>query len=428
MATKLYVEASEIMAAVAMTLSKEKLKSYESRDGLVKFLIDGKKIANSNKILYGKPADKKEFLKAFDPSEKQFLDEAAKGISAAYSIKEWLVEINDRGVNIKKPIADRVFMTGDTWPTEVQKFQVEAFGFKSYNSSDIIFRVEKGYYGVSLKKKAKETAPDPTIINKAFDSVLQGNEFNKIKNDIKSVRAKYFSKVIREAFKKGPLKLVGKLPTSDEELFSLSIKDIVKGGKRAIIDLKGYGVVNLNDQNKSSKTLFPTDITKDIKLSMREFVNRKLGSNDSVFSELIKVLNKYSEIFANSLLNLVLKTNLYKELEDNSFAFALITAVAKLDKDDSPQIQVSQAKPLHTVLCGLSALNKGRKKYEIKLDKEKNKNLDAAKVYLLLSKGNVNVLDMELRYKGSFTPQPQFFATISKDFSKIINEQCIVPA
>ena len=43
MATKLYVEASEIMAAVAMTLSKEKLKSYESRDGLVKFLIDGKK-------------------------------------------------------------------------------------------------------------------------------------------------------------------------------------------------------------------------------------------------------------------------------------------------------------------------------------------------------------------------------------------------
>jgi hypothetical protein len=426
MTIKLFVEPSEIMAAVAMTYTVTNLKKILKESDLIEFIKDGEKIAKSDKIQYGNDTAKNEFLRAFDPKEKTFLDEAAKGISAALSIKNWLLSINDRGVKVSNPVASKVFMTGDVWPKEVQKFQVEAFGFKQYNSSDIIIKIEKGYYGVSLKKKATIKSADPTIINKAFDTVLLGKDFNNLKLEVKLLRAKYFSKVIKEATtQKGPLRIIGNLPSNPEQLYLTKIQDTVSGGTRAIIDLKGYGIINLKDQKKSEKRLFPSEIIKDPKKSMRTFVNMKLASTDSIYNELVKVMNKYSEIFAKSLLNLVLKTNLYKELNDNSFAFALVNAVAKLDKDNNPIIEVDTAKALHTILCGLGALNKGIKKYELVLDKSKNDKSDAAKVYLILRKGKINILDMELRYKGGFTSQPQFFATISKDFSTLLYDKCL---
>jgi len=61
------------------------------------------------------------------------------------SVKQWLSNLNDRGVKVSNPVADRVFMTGDVWPKEVQKFQVSAYGFSSYNSSDVIFKVKKTF-------------------------------------------------------------------------------------------------------------------------------------------------------------------------------------------------------------------------------------------------------------------------------------------
>ena len=45
-------------------------------------------------------------------------------------------------------------------------------------------RDKKIFYGISLKKETKTKAPSPTLINKAFDSILQGSQFNKIKTEI----------------------------------------------------------------------------------------------------------------------------------------------------------------------------------------------------------------------------------------------------
>ena len=135
------IEVSEIMAGVAMLMTPSKLDEY-SKDfqGLVNFLKEGEKLAKSNKIEYGTSNDKNEFLKAFNPTDKDFLKEAAIGISAAKSIRGWVPgRSKESGVPITNPVCDKVYLTGDTWPKSVQKFQVEAFGFKSYNSSDIIF-------------------------------------------------------------------------------------------------------------------------------------------------------------------------------------------------------------------------------------------------------------------------------------------------
>ena len=113
---------------------------------------------------------------------------------------------------------------------------------------------------------------------------------------------------------------------------------------------------------------------------------------------------------------------MYDLIQDNTFAFGLTTGIGRLDKNLSPvmPIQVEKTKGLHTVICGLSVLEQAKTKYKVVLDDAENDKADAAKVYFKLMKGQVNVLDLQLRYKGSFSSQPQFFATISDDFKNVL--------
>ena len=58
------------------------------------------------------------------------------------------------------------------------------------------------------------------------------------------------------------------------------------------------------------------------------------------------------------------------------------------------------------------------------LDEAKKGASDAAKIFLQLKKANVTLLDLELRYKGQFTPQPQFQGTINQEFKKLLMSEC----
>jgi len=447
------IEVSEIMAGVAMLMPPNDLEKYtKDQAGLVKFLTVGKKLASSSKFIYSQGL-KEKALKAFEPSDNDFLTAAVQGISAAKSIRDWVpIRSKESGTAITKPICDKVYLTGDKWPDDVKKYEVDAYGFKSYNSSDIIFQWKnpKGlaFYGVSLKKKPSVKDTDPTLINKAFDSVLTGEtpkeikELGKIKQEVQEARTKYFARVVREAVKAKYIKIgKGSLPTNDKQLMGIrvygEVKNVFKAKEKfALINIKGKGRLDLinplkqTDPNifqiKDGKSYreFKKGELRDKKLSMRAFVNGKLASTDSVFNVMVKVMNKYADKFASALLNLVLKTNLYNELDENQFAFALVTAAGSIDKDGNPKnLGVIKAKGLYTVLCGLSALNKGPSKYEMVLDKQKNKDSDGAKVFLTLKKGKINILDLQLKYKGDFLGQPQFAATLTKDFKDILTEQ-----
>jgi len=447
------IEVSEIMAGVAMLMPPNDLEKYtKDQAGLVKFLAVGKKLASSNKFVYSQGL-KEKALKAFEPSDNDFLTAAVQGISAAKSIRDWVpIRSKESGTAITKPVCDKVYLTGDKWPDDVKKYEVDAYGFKSYNSSDIIFQWKnpKGlaFYGVSLKKKPSVKDTDPTLINKAFDSVLTGEtpkeikELGKIKQEVQEARTKYFARVVREAVKAKYIKIgKGSLPTNDKQLMGIrvygEVKNVFKAKEKfALINIKGKGRLDLinplkqTDPNifqiKDGKSYreFKKGELRDKRLSMRAFVNGKLASTDSVFNVMVKVMNKYADKFASALLNLVLKTNLYNELDENQFAFALVTAAGSIDKDGNPKnLGVIKAKGLYTVLCGLSALNKGPSKYEMVLDKQKNKDSDGAKVFLTLKKGKINILDLQLKYKGDFLGQPQFAATLTKDFKDILTEQ-----
>ena len=452
---KIGVEPSEIMASVAMLMKPSDLLKYsKDANGLIKFLQEGEKIAKSDKVVYA-DGTKDKFLKAFDINDKDFLIAAAQGISAANSIREWApVRSRESGTPITaSQIPIKVFLTGDSWPEEVKKFQIAAYGFQSYNSSDLIvqWRNTKGlsFYGVSLKKKPLVTSGDPPLINKAFDSVLQSDSpkelktMAQIKKQVEQARTKYFARIVREAVKAKYLKIKkGTLPANDEQLMKIKLSGNVKNVFKSkdpmfLINIKGKGEIDLinptkqtdpnvfqifDKSNKKYREFKPGEL-KNEKIAMRAFVNRRVASKDSVYAAMVPVINKYSEQFAAALLNLILKHKLYKELDEHSFAFSLVTAVGDIDKDRNPKIGHIPAKGLYTVMCGLSALNKSNTKYKMELDEAANKKSDGARVFFNLKKGKLNVLSLLLRYKGSFTGQPQFQATLTPEFKEILKEQ-----
>ena len=101
---------------------------------------------------------------------------ACQAMSAGIAIKEMMGGKADEG-----------WMTGIKWGTAIQDFKVEAYGMKDFNSSDIILKKGKSWYGVSLKKKETSKAQDPTILNKAFDTLLKGDEFKTIREDFNGI-------------------------------------------------------------------------------------------------------------------------------------------------------------------------------------------------------------------------------------------------
>ena len=420
-------EASEIMTAAALTYSNNELdtasKSYE---GLVTLMVDIKsKIQQNNMLEYGNSAIKKGFTDLIDETDSKKIKDLAVGISAAKGIRDYVGK-NDI------PTGQRVYLTGNVLPDDVKKFQVSAFGMKDYNSSDLMYtRDKKVFYGLSLKKKNKPTAPSPTLINKAFDSILIGKQFDKIKKELIDIRIKYFSDIVIEAVEKNiinenDIKNFKQLKNNNrKELFEAKARDKTKFD-RAYIDTKGY--YKAENRYKNSNTNNPN--------SMRYFVNRKLAEKDNdLYTAFIKVMNDNAQLFADTLITLILKTKLYDKMDAEAmkkyqFDFALITGIADAnEKRNTVDIFKASTLSLQTTLCGLTRLDRmfNNKPYEIKINKDKSAKSKGAKVFLTLTRGNVTLLDLEIRYKGAFTPQPQFQATINEQFKRLLEKECGVP-
>ena len=413
MAEKL--EASEIMTAGALFFPNRVLdNALSSNKNLGDFMLEAKKKVETG-VEFGSSRDS--FLSMMKTSP-EMLRELVVGISAAKAIKKWVTSTYSI---IPDSVAEKVFMTGQKWPTEVDKFQVDAFGFTNYNSSDLIYKPKSDkYFGISLKKKPSPQKPDPTLINKAFDTILQGpgknGEFDKIKDKLTNVRIKYFAKMVRKAHDTGILYIdnIGNLP--DEELFYGKNRDKTIFA-RPYPNTKG-----------SLSGGYDNDKAPD---AMRSFLNADLAKKDNeLFKSLVAEMEKKSDIFADSLINLVLKTNLYSELDaknlgNYTFGFALVTGIGEI-KQGKPMAYEGKAYDLYTVLDGLSQLKGNKEKYQIKVNMDLKEATNAAKTYFTLSKKQTPILNLELRYKGDKTPQPQFLGTISQEFIDILMKSPLI--
>ena len=451
------LEPSEIFTASAMCFTEERLNKVIDRGvlGVVHFFEYAKEKAEQDVEI---PEMRSQWLGYFDnpDSDKNtaMLVDMVRGISAAKSIKEWMTKHH----GISNPVAEKVFMTGNVWPKEVQPLEVKAHGFTAYNSSDLIVRPfghPNAYFGVSLKKKPRPEDPDPTLINKAFDTVLNGSEFNSIKTKIEKLRESYFAGLVKEAVKEGliELDLSGK---SDSQLYKPSkAARESEGFGRMYIDTKGslkmpeIGDDPLNPVKKGwvgygDKALGRSQL-RSRKDTMRHWVNTQLGKKNKLYDGFLKVMNDNVNVFAETLVNVTLKTDLPNLMKADdgkgmgfgkmNFGFALVTGIGTKQKrlfESGGKVVMSTGKAydIDCVLKGIAHLEAKPTKYNFEVTNrmESDDDMDdggAAKILFDLKKGNVVIMNMELRYKGGFTSQPQFFGTMSKEFKKILEGKCI---
>ena len=247
------LEPSEIFAAVGLHMTKKEMNDLcEDKTGsaILSFLSKGKVIANNNsKVQYG--SSKSTYLTFFtipntDKKKADLIANVVAGFSAAIGVKDFVKGAGDFiGGEF---VAEKVFMTGSAWPKEVDKFRLkrESDGF-DYNSSDLVVKVDsETYYGISLKKKKNVKGADPTLINKAFDTFLQGNQFERVRNSLKQQRQDYFAGLAKQAAKDGIIYVPGIDTMSSEQIWNISFRNPLKNNQLVyLINLKG---TNTNDR------------------------------------------------------------------------------------------------------------------------------------------------------------------------------------
>jgi hypothetical protein len=442
------LESSEIFSSVGLHMTKKQMQDLcvdQSGNAILQWLSSGKKIADdNNKIQYG--SSKVTYLSFFsvpndDKKKADLIANVVAGFSAAIGVKKFVNGAGDFAGG--EFIAEKVFMTGSTWPKEVEKFRLkrESDGF-DYNSSDLVVKVDsETYYGISLKKKKNVKGADPTLINKAFDTFLQGNDFQKVRDDLADKRRDYFAKLAKEAAKNGIIYVPGIENMSNVDIWNISFKNPLKNNQLVYL-------INLKGSNTSSAPVELTEVKgklvgsgedslfeEDKQNGLRAFFNKELAKTDNeLFSGFKNVLNDNIDIFANGLIDIVLKTKMQaglraKNVGNYNFEFALVTGYADFTPSaKNPKLNLNAAKviPQHSILCGLSDLQGNNKPYILELDTDKKEKANAAKVFFNLKKAGVTILILELRYKGDFKAQPQFFATLGDDFITQMFDKCIV--
>lgn len=412
-------EASEITTAVALQYNSKFLRKVQTVDQLKSLLKKG----IGKNVEFATSSIKDGFLRLVDPNNDKSIGDMAVGVSAALAIRNYM--------NTEAEVT--TYMTGNKWPEEVEKFQISAFGFKDYNSADIIVtKNKKLFYGISLKKKPTVKAADPTLINKAFASAFDGKEFDGLKKQLVQTRINYFADLVIEAVDKKiilkkDIKNFDTLKKSNKkELFMATNRNKEQFGKYAYIDTKGYATADNGYLNND---------TRDPK-SMRFFVNEQLSEkkNNKLWKQFEKLIDVAGPKLAENLINIILKRYLFdkldaKDLDGKDFDFALVTGIA--DVKTSGDVNISDAKilPLKTTLCGLKRIEQKYKgEYRVIQDTEATRKSEAAKIFFKLVKGDrqtISLLDLQVRYKGKFTPDPQFQGGLTTEFKRLLDvETC----
>ena len=366
-------------------------------------------------------------------------DDLAGAISAVLATR------ND----INSSVPQTVYLTGNQWHKDVEEFKVDAFGMADYNSSDLIlYYPPNQYVGVSLKKKRKAEAPSPTMINNAFSKFLTGPEFLELRKTLDKERKRFFATQIKKAATgKGPLanyaRITGnksitqlKPETSDADaqtLWSMRVVTTKTKKVKGVMVNEVVPLINLKDEDTIlTEGSAATDVpNKSADSAFRKKINSSLVSSGNKLSPLYQsfydAMNdpKVKDTLADTLLARVLKTKLLDLLnwEKNEFGFYVVEGVGSFNQtNQTANISNASVYDIHSIMCAIASLAKKKSSIEIDKSKTFKPNSKAAKVFFILSKGDTPILDIELRYKGSFTAMPQFFATMTPQFQKMMKE------
>ena len=102
-----------------------------------------------------------------DASKKRVYADMAAAVSAVLGTRS----------KVNPGIPAKVYLTGNKWHPDVERFKINAYGMSDYNSSDVILLYPpRTYVGISLKKTPTAAAASPTLINNSFSKFIEGTQ------------------------------------------------------------------------------------------------------------------------------------------------------------------------------------------------------------------------------------------------------------
>ena len=377
---------NELMTACLCTMSS--IPNIETLEDLDLLIEEVKKIVKSGKVI------------GFTSLEVESLEKdygnLCQAVSAAQAIQK------NYGIG-----AEKVYMTGKSWDSAVQQFQVTKYGMKDYNASDFILKKSDSFLGVSLKKKLSATTADPTLINKGFTTMLQGSEFDKVRKDLDDAAGVFYTAVIKTTYR---------FQKRDTRGFTIKPKRAIDKDGNPLLDdtmIKDLGP-NARNVSKSNWKPFVERIPNDI-------INKQLKKSKSLFKPMSDVIIKNSDLFGNQLLQLIFKMDL-QDLQKLNFDYALVTGIGRF-LVKGPVIESGEYKDVNTMVGALDKLYSSGK-VRMVLDVTKTQAFErgstAAMLFFKLFVGATPISDITLRYKGNFKAAPNFLATATKEFKGLL--------
>tara|TARA_Y100000287_G_scaffold186077_1_gene191677 strand:+ start:351 stop:2036 length:1686 start_codon:yes stop_codon:yes gene_type:complete len=358
----------------------------------------------------------------------------AKAISASNYI---ISEIQNSGGKIQK-----VYQTGKSWHSDLRKFNVKG-DIKNYNSSDIVVRFKIGnkgpdhYWGISLKKrgvtKSGKPEAEPTLLNKPL---MGRSGYLEQTMKIKQGHVKLVENMKKQFFYKS----IGIYLNSYEG----SYNKLSKNSQKTVDSLQeGIDKVVVESILKTSDEIFSKDEKSNMLMGKGKYDPKEFKKNGFYFNippnkDAIESRNIYFETLHNvfiktcdenplffiKFLDLIFKNKLkrmIKTADEHAFHFSLITATGNyfpnrgFDIKDPKEMENATSSEVFMKIFS----NKVKKDYKIvsrtngkKHCFENNAN-GGAKLHYTMKIGDVEIVDLEVRYKGTLTSEPQFQVFLS---------------
>ena len=271
----------------------------------------------------------------------------------------------------------KAYWTGKGWGPDIAKYNPPVGGVKDYNSSDIVVKGGDGiFYGCSLKKKAKSKDVDPTLINKPITGnvgILKDILGAKEVESIEKSKELFFDYVVFKHTKK-------------------SVKGVDVKEKNKIISL----------------------------ISQKQMGVYLKDRKNTFFRRVNQVITKHSEEFVKAFIELLFRTKM-KDIEDaGEFKFYLLTGIGRFI-GGTVDVEEAENKDVPQTIEALTKIFSSKLTMRTTPGKLNawEKGAGAAKVFFSIFSDGDRIIDLEIRYKGSYTANPQFQAVATADFKKI---------
>ena len=376
---RVHENTQEIMVAALCLMNKKFSEKMSSADA-IELINDAKDKFNNVEGASLRP----ELLEQFNNNFKDL----GTAISSANAIREIV------------GTTSKAYWTGKGWHEDITHLNPDVPGIKDYNSSDIVVKGGKVFYGFSLKKKARSKDVDPTLINKP----ITGDK-------------SFLSNILGDAE-------MSVIESAKNALFKFIIKKYHKLSTAEVLKLPW----STRKRNAKSVTRYLKDIPKK---TMDGYV--KSGKN--VFFKKVDTIlmgGDYANKFMVDFLKFVLKFDMPEKITQTGteFEFYLLTGIGTLKGEEV----VAENADVKNLPQTIEVLSDVFKRDQLKLIRSKGRKGEpklnayqegatAAKNFYTITDAGKDILDLEIRYKGEYSANPQFQCIVTPNFKNLFKSK-----